>query len=216
MNKNELISLLRSSKTIQDIDAKREEIAEYIPQVRTMFDYDLKTPKQPYDLWTHSLKTVVNLQRDMEDELANNMLYLAALLHDIGKPDCQSVKTLKNGKQETVYDGHDARSVEILEQQIFPELEAKGDTFTEEEKNCLKYYIQYHHDMPGRMKRYVRKHMMLVSCDQFVNLMHLGIADCHAQAMYNATKDRVRINEYLIRKSDDGFVTVFLPTKWFI
>lgn len=215
MNVTELLHLLRSSKTIEEIDEKREGIAELIPQVRRMFDYDLKNPKQPYDLWTHSLKTVVNLPRDLEDYMPNNMLYLAALLHDIGKPDCQTTKVTKT-REEVVYDGHETRGWEIIEKEIIPELAAKGDVLSDEEKNCLKYYVEYHHDMPGRMKRYVRRHMTIATCEMFVNLMTMGIADCHAQAMYNETKDRVRINEYIIRKSEDGFVTIFAPAKWII
>ncbi len=215
MQLKELIDLLRSSKTIEEIDAKKTEIAELIPQVSRMFDYDQKNPKQPYDLWTHSLKTVVILPRDLEDRVPDNMLVLAALLHDIGKPDCQSVKKIRE-REEVVYEGHVERSLAILEQEIFPELEKRGDTLSDEEKRYLKYYIEYHHDMPGRMKRYVRRHMQMVPCDVFCNLMKLGIADCKAQAMYTESKERVRIHEYILRKSEDGFITIFSPAKWMI
>lgn len=45
-----------------------------------MFGYDQKNSAHQYDLWMHSLHVVCNLPRRME----NDMVYLAALLPDIG------------------------------------------------------------------------------------------------------------------------------------
>ena len=42
MSYDELIKLLKTAKSAEEIDKYREEIAELIPQVRRMFDYDQK------------------------------------------------------------------------------------------------------------------------------------------------------------------------------
>ena len=47
---NELIELLKSADSTFEIDIKREEIAELIPAVRTMFDYDQQNHAHQYDL----------------------------------------------------------------------------------------------------------------------------------------------------------------------
>ena len=75
------INLLKSAKNPEIIDAHREEIAEWIPHVRRMFEYDQQNAAHQYDLWMHCVHTVVGIPRNLEDD----MLYLAALLHDITK-----------------------------------------------------------------------------------------------------------------------------------
>ena len=78
---DELIALLKTSENAEAIDIRREEIAQIIPSVRRMFDYDQQNYAHCYDLWMHCLHTVVGIHKDVDDA----MLYLAALLHDIGK-----------------------------------------------------------------------------------------------------------------------------------
>lgn len=89
MKYEELISLHKKSEHVEEIDKHREEIRKLIPQIGIMFDFDQKNAAHQYDLWMHSLHTVINLTDDVEDD----MLYLAALLHDIGKPSCQVAGT---------------------------------------------------------------------------------------------------------------------------
>ena len=88
MDLSELVSMLKNAECEKDIDRKREEIGELVPAVKVMFDYDQQNYMHRFDLWMHSLHTAVNLPRNLEDD----MLYLAALFHDIGKPEsrCRS------------------------------------------------------------------------------------------------------------------------------
>ena len=93
MKLSELLNVLKTAETAEEMDMRREEIAALIPAVRTMFGYDQKNSAHQYDLWMHSLHVVCNLPQRME----NDMVYLAALLHDIGKPEAQC-----RGKREGV------------------------------------------------------------------------------------------------------------------
>lgn len=73
------------------------------------------------------------------------MVYLAAMLHDIGKPDCQIYDT-KDGKINMHYYGHHKRRMEIVKNEIIPELLAKdycySDTImTKEDFEEFKRYI---------------------------------------------------------------------------
>jgi putative nucleotidyltransferase with HDIG domain len=74
-----------------------------IPELGRTRGYSQSTPYHAYDLYTHTLKTVASTPPDLT-------LRLAALLHDLGKPD---TRTLKTGR--AVYYGHDDESARIAE-----------------------------------------------------------------------------------------------------
>lgn len=137
MKWNELIKLLKTAKNAEDIDKYREEIIELIPTLKIMVDFDQKNHAHQYDLWMHSLHVVANLPRNLEDD----MLYLAALLHDIGKPDCQCKPTKPNDISMHYY-GHPKRSMEIVRDIIIPKLNCINAT----DAKRLFYYVEYHDD----------------------------------------------------------------------
>ena len=63
MQFEELLQLLKTAEDVQKINEYREEIAQWIPRVRTMFEYDQKNAAHQYDLWMHSVYTVVGIPR---------------------------------------------------------------------------------------------------------------------------------------------------------
>ena len=107
MKLSELLNVLKTAETAEEMDMRREEIAALIPAVRTMFGYDQKNSAHQYDLWMHSLHVVCNLPQRME----NDMVYLAALLHDIGKPEAQC-RGKREGDPDMHYYGHPEKSME--------------------------------------------------------------------------------------------------------
>lgn len=121
MKLSELLNLLKTAETVEEMDMRREEIAALIPAVRTMFGYDQKNSAHQYDLWMHSLHVVCNLPRRME----NDMVYLAALLHDIGKPEAQC-RGKREGDQDMHYYGHPEKSMEIVRDIVILELDRQG------------------------------------------------------------------------------------------
>ena len=118
MKLSELLNLLKTAEIAEEMDVRREEIAALIPAVRTMFGYDQKNSAHQYDLWMHSLHVVCNLPRRME----NDMVYLAALLHDIGKPEAQC-RGKREGDPDMHYYGHPEKSMEIVRDIVIPELD---------------------------------------------------------------------------------------------
>ena len=121
MKLSELLNVLKTAETAEEMDVRREEIAALIPAVRTMFGYDQKNSAHQYDLWMHSLHVVCNLPRRME----NDMVYLAALLHDIGKPEAQ-FRGKREGDPDMHYYGHPEKSMEIVRDVVVPELDRRG------------------------------------------------------------------------------------------
>lgn len=55
--------------------------AEVIPEIRPMRGFDQRNPHHIYDVWEHTLVSVISVHPDL-------ILRLTMLMHDIGKPEC--------------------------------------------------------------------------------------------------------------------------------
>ena len=169
MDLRELIKILRNATEVERIDKYKDEITMLIPETKIMMNFDQQNYAHQYDLWEHSLQTVVGLPKDMEDD----MIYLAALLHDIGKPDCQGYDE-RDGKINMHYYGHPKRSMEITRDGIIPGLIARGEKLTEDEQRRLLYYVEYHDDRVSLRMKHLRRHLNLgASVAEFQKLMKL-------------------------------------------
>ena len=193
MTLRELIQLLRSAADVREIEKYRDEIVELIPETKIMLNFNQQNYAHQYDLWEHSLQTVVGLPKDIEDD----MVYLAALVHDIGKPDCQ-IYDERDGKVNMHYYGHPARSMEITRDQIIPGLIAKGEKLTEDEQRRLLYYVEYHDDRVSLRMKHLRRHQKLgASVPEFQTLMKLQVADAKAHVLIPIVQERIEICEKL-------------------
>lgn len=188
MTFEELISLLRNAKCFEEIDNKRDDIADVIPIIKIMFNFDQQNHAHPYDLWEHCVRTALNLPRNIEDD----MVYLAALLHDIGKPWCQCDGTKPDDKNKHYY-GHPKKSMEIVRDEVIPTLEKNGIHLSEEDAKRLIYYVEYHDDRVSLRMKHLRRHLKMVSFEEFQKLMLLEVADAKAHVMLPIIEERVEI-----------------------
>ena len=195
MNCNEMkrifssvINVLKTAESYEDINRNIYEIETIIPMIKTMYGYDQKNTAHQYDLWSHSVHTVLNLPRGMDDD----MLCLAALLHDIGKPDCQCDGKRPEDTNKHYY-GHPERSKEIVQDIIIPSLEKKGVILPQDEIARLLYYVEYHDDWISLRIKHLRRHLKLVSFDTFKKLMVLEMADAKAHVMIPIIEERIDI-----------------------
>lgn len=189
MNLVDLITVLRKSDSASDIDRHRVDIVQLIPKVKIMLDFNQQNYAHQYDLWEHCLQTVAGLPKDIDDD----MVFLTAMLHDIGKPDCQTYDT-KDGKVNMHYYGHPQRSMEIVKNEIIPELLSKGESLSDDEKRRLIYYVEYHDDRVSLRMKHLRRHLnMGVSLQEFQNLMRLQVADAKAHVMIPVVQQRIEI-----------------------
>lgn len=189
MSLDELLLLLRNACGFEDINQYKDEIVELIPKANIMVDYNQQNYAHQYDLWEHCIQTVIGLPKDIEDE----MIYLAAFLHDIGKPDCQIYDT-KDGMVNMHYYGHPKRSMEIVRDEIIPCIIDKGFTITTNQRRRLLYYIEFHDDRVSLRMKHLRRHLYMgASIDEFQNLMKLQVADAKAHVMIPIVLDRIAI-----------------------
>ena len=192
MGLDELLLLLKTAKTAEEINLQKEEIAKLIPAVRIMFDYDQKNKAHQYDLWMHSLHVVCNLPRNME----NDMLYLSALLYDIGKPESQCCGKREDDPDMHYY-GHPKKSMEIVRDVVIPELDRQGYEIPCFDIKELLYYVEYHDDHVSVKLKHVRRHTKMVSFETFQNLMLLQTADAKAHIQLPVIAERMEICKQL-------------------
>ena len=184
MNLMSLIALLKTANRVEEIEHYREDIASLIPRVRDMIDFDQKHSAHQFDLWNHSIHTVLNLPRNLDD----GMLYLAALLHDIGKPETQC-KSKRVDDVNMHYYGHPKKSMEIVRDEVIPYLLNSGEKLLSADMKRLLYYVEYHDD---RVSEKV-KHANMVSFDDFQKLMLLQVADAKAHVMIPIIEERIKV-----------------------
>lgn len=188
MTYEELIRMLKEEREPKAVNARREEIAEILPAVRIMFDFDQRNHAHQYDLWMHCVHTALGLPRGLKDD----MLYLAALVHDIGKPECQ-VKGKREDDPNMHYYGHPEVSARIVREKVIPELERKV-RLTEDDRRRLLYYVAYHDDRMSLRIRHLRQHLEIpVSLGEFQNLMLLEVADAKAHVQIPIVAQRAEI-----------------------
>jgi len=189
MSFEEMLLLLKTCTTAEEIDEKREEIANWIPVVRTMFSYDQNNKYHQHDLWMHCIHTVLELPRDIDDD----MLYLAALLHDIGKPKCRCEGKRENDTDSHYY-GHPDVSKYIVAEQVIPYITYnKGYYIPFDDIKRLLYYVEYHDDHVSLRQKHLRRHLEMVSLDIFKKLMLLEVADAKAHVLYPVIQERINI-----------------------
>ena len=183
-----LLVELKSVESYEELQASSERLLEFFPEARGMVGFDQRNSAHSFDLWEHCLHTVLNLPRNLDDD----MLYLAALLHDIGKPDCQTRGTRPEDTNMHYY-GHPDRSMEIVREEILPKLSEMGGFLSPEEQKRLLYYVQYHDDRVSLRIKHLRRHLGMASLAEFQKLMRLQVADAQAHVLLPVIEERIQI-----------------------
>ncbi len=145
-------------------------ICRVIPELTPCIGFHQHNPHHIYDVYTHTVKTVSGVPGEPA-------LRLAALFHDIGKPNTFSIK---DGIGH--FYGHCAEGVRIAET-IFDRL--KSDKRTKNEALIL---IKYHDTQIPADEKYVRRYLNRLGNDTLKKLIALQRADNHAQAPEHASR----------------------------
>ena len=103
MTIDRLYEMLLSDKPSEEIITNEEEIFSLIPELKKCKGFNQNNIWHPYDVYNHILHVI--------DKVDNNIvLRLAALFHDIGKPDTYSEDSNNIGH----FYGHWDKSMEIF------------------------------------------------------------------------------------------------------
>ena len=153
-----------------------------------MFDFNQENDAHQYDLWYHSLHTVLGIPRGMDDD----MLYLAALLHDIGKP---SVK-ITGSDGDSHYKGHQKVSRDIV-------LKMDLDIALAERYRLL-YYVRHNDDYMSLDRHFIASILDEISVTEFKHLLLLEISDAKAHILTPLVEERIKICSKLYEKLENN------------
>lgn len=127
MSIEELYEILLSKNPREAIIQNEEKIFEMIPELKTCKGFNQNNIWHPYDVYQHILHVVDNVEKDI-------CLRLAALFHDIGKPQTYT----EDSKGVGHFYGHWDKSAEI-----FNEF-AKKYKIDNNIKDTVEILIKYH------------------------------------------------------------------------
>ncbi|MBQ6787215.1 MAG: CCA tRNA nucleotidyltransferase [Lachnospiraceae bacterium] len=159
------------------------------------FDKAMETPQDNphhmYNVGEHLLQTLLHVRPDRS-------LRIAALLHDIAKPDTET----KDSDGISHFHGH-AEMGEEKAGAILRRLKFDNDTI-----NKVKKYVKYHDYKIEATPRAVRRALNKIGKDYFAEVLELKQADMLAQSMYqrkekeeNLTQVRA-LYEEILRKEE--------------
>ena len=153
---------------------KARNNATYQNVMSRCYETEQNNPHHIYNVGNHIDAVVAYIPADKRDEI----VVMAAMLHDIGKPDVKETKA--DGTDRFV--GHAKRSAEIAAQ-ILDEID-----MTEEEKQAILWIVE-HHEVGDPVKaKTVRKWLNEVTKETIERLFVLRIADIEGQSDYQKSE----------------------------
>lgn len=161
---SELKMLLCGTNIKQTILNYFDVFSLLMPEIAAMKDFEQNSKYHIYDVLTHTLIVVENVPPDP-------VMRLAALFHDIGKPECYTVG--KDGRGH--FYGHQAVSVEISTK-ILTRLKCGKET---QEK--VLTLIKHHDEKINADEKSVKRFLKKVPPESFFDLLRLKRADILAQ-----------------------------------
>lgn len=139
--------ILRSDAPGRGLDfLHRARVSEVLfPELERMVGFDQHSSNHPYDLWEHTLRVVEGVPPDLE-------LRLAALLHDVGKPE----RFFLGEDGEGHFYGHQSESSQVAESLLrrlkYPNKTIDGvKLLIERHMDCMNIYT------PRSVKRLLSK-----------------------------------------------------------
>lgn len=168
MYKNKLNKILLSNKPSNEIYKmiKNGDIKNMIPEILKLKGFDQKTPYHDKDVLDHTMVVVDSIKPKLN-------LRMAALLHDIGKPDCFTID--KNGRGH--FYGHHIKSSEYSK--IILKRLGYEENFIEDVSILIKYH--YFKDLNIKEKG-VKKFIDGVGIGRINDIIELLRADIKGKA----------------------------------
>jgi len=135
-------------------------LTQVIPELAPMLGFDQRTPYHQYDIFTHSAHAVAAVPAELT-------LRWAALLHDVGKPDCFTVDERGRGH----FYGHAKRGAQIADD-IFLRLKAPAAL-----RQQVALLVQQHMTPLEPDRKLLRRRLSRLGADTVGQLLALQQAD---------------------------------------
>lgn len=193
---NELSKLLMGDYVSQILIEYRDVIAVVIPELIPTFDFHQNTKYHLYDVYTHSVYAVENAPKIIE-------LKLAALLHDIGKPNCCVIDS--NGTDH--FKGHPIEGAEMVKV-ILRRFKVSNELY-----NNVVNLITYHDHHITTNKSIIKRWLRCLGKDLYFKLIDLKIADMKAhnlefsQASIDTLNEIIKISNSIIDNKEPYLIS---------
>lgn len=171
--REELCRLVRGKAAYRILSEFREVIAEVIPELALQFDFCQHTPHHIYDLYEHTLHTV-----DAAENTA--VIRLAALLHDVGKPQC----FFRDENGVGHFYGHEEVSADLADKRL------RALRFDNKTRERIVLLIRKHGVVLPKTERSLKRLLASVGEEAFFELLSLKRADNASLAPMHA--DRIK------------------------
>ncbi len=160
----ELSKLLMGEYAFDALMEYRDVIAVFIPEIKDSFDFPQRSKWHLYDVWEHICHTVKNSPYDLN-------IRLTMLLHDIGKPFCQST----DEKGSDHFYGHPKVSAELAGEAL-KRLKVSNAVYDE-----VITLINYHDIKLRPEKKIIKRWLSRLGYDTLKKLMIVKRADMLSQ-----------------------------------
>ena len=160
----ELIQILNGDYVEMVLTDYIDILSIVIPEIVPMVGHLQYNPHHIYDIWQHTIKVVVNSPK-------GKVFRLAALFHDIAKPQCFTLDEKGIGH----FHGHPEKSAEMA-REIMNRLKLDNKTI-----NSVVLLIKYHDRRPPADVKNVRKMISKIGKENFLALLKLKRADAKGQ-----------------------------------
>ena len=177
--KDEFIKIIENPENIKVLELMKETgiLDIIIPEITVEYDYDQNNPYHKYDLWHHTLN-VINACHDCD-----YITKLAALFHDIGKPDTMTVDEITGFHH---FYGHADVSADIT-RKILNRLK-----FSNQEKNDILVLIENHIEfLVNDSEKNIRRIIHKIGKENAIRLAYLTYADDEAKSLNNRHNDLI-------------------------
>lgn len=161
----EFFKLVCGENAAKIVSEYKDVLAVFMPQISKMFGFEQRNKYHNLDVWNHSLKAFSYTEQKL-------CLRLAALFHDIGKPDSYTVD--ENGCGH--FYSHAKTSISLT-RDILNSLKCDNAT-----KHRVIVLIENHDNIIHPTKKNIKKMLGKLDKEVFFELMELQKADSYAHA----------------------------------
>ncbi len=160
----ELIKLLCGADVEKILLGYKELIFEIIPELALTDGFLQHTPFHIYDVWTHTVKVVANIEPESD-------FRVAALLHDIEKPSMLKIDSNGIGH----FKGHPQKGAETAEKIL------RRLRFSNAEIHRITTIIRLHDERPDGDIHHLARLCSVYGIDRADDTLKLIIADAHGK-----------------------------------
>ena len=187
--REELVRLVVGKAAYRILSEFRDVIGVVIPELIPQFDFCQHTPHHIYDLYTHTLHT-------LEKSENTTVVRMAALLHDIGKPQC----FFRDENGIGHFYGHEEVSAMLADRRL------RALRFDNKTRERIVLLIRKHGVMLPETDRSLKRLLASLGEDAFFELLALKQADnaslapMHLSRLEEIRKTEMRARELLSQK----------------